>query len=190
MIKFSKDEKVWITSDLHLFHQKSFCYAPRGCSNGNEMTNMLINKFNEVVEPNDTVFCLGDCVMGSIDEEKIIQTLEKLNGHIYLILGNHDGNKKIEAYQKCKNITVIGYAALVKWGKQYFYLSHYPTLCDNYTDEESLESKVLNLCGHCHTQDKFFDFDKGFIYHCEVDAHNGYPITLEQVIKDIKLEKK
>ncbi len=188
MIKFSKDEKIWITSDWHFFHQKDFCYAPRGYSNGDEMTNSLINNFNKVVEPDDTVFCLGDCIMGLIDEDKIIRTLERLNGHIYLILGNHDGNKKVEAYEKCANITVLGYAEMVKWGKQCFYLSHYPTLTDNYDDEKSLHSKVINLCGHRHTKNKFEDFDKGYIYHVEVDAHNGYPITFDTIIKDL-LEK-
>lgn len=78
MIKFSKNEKIWITSDWHFFHQKDFCYAPRGCSNSDEMTNSLINNFNEVVEPDDTVFCLGDCVMGSIDEEKNYSNFRKV----------------------------------------------------------------------------------------------------------------
>ena len=34
--------------------------------------------------------------------------------------------------------------------------------------------------------DKFVDIDKGAIYHCEMDAHNCYPILLDDVIADIK----
>ena len=185
MIKF-KDEKVWVTSDWHFFHDKDFCYAARGYSSVKQMTAMLINKFNSVVKPDDTVFCLGDCVMGSIDEEKIISTLEKLNGHIYIILGNHDSDKKVEIYKKCKNITVLGYGEMIQWGKKnIFYLSHYPTLTANYDDEQPFKPTVVNLCGHCHTKNKFDDLDKGLIYHVEVDAHNGYPVSLETIVNDL-----
>jgi hypothetical protein len=27
--------------------------------------------------------------------------------------------------------------------------------------------------------------DKGLIYHVEVDAHNGYPVSLETIVNDL-----
>ena len=195
MITVSREQNVWVTSDWHFFHDKDFCYAARGYKNAEEMTNKLIDKYNEVVGPDDVVFCLGDCMMGRLDSEKVVKTLSRLNGRIYLILGNHDSDKKVNYYNECNNIYVVGYAQMVKWGEgkrsQYFYLSHYPSLCANYDDDKALYRKIVNICGHTHTKDKFADMDKGYIYHAEVDAHNGYPITLEQVQKDIlAFEKK
>ena len=66
MIIVSKEQNVWVTSDWHFFHDKDFCYAARGYKSAEEMTNILINKYNEVVGPDDIVFCLGDCMMGSL----------------------------------------------------------------------------------------------------------------------------
>ena len=28
--------------------------------------------------------------------------------------------------------------------------------------------------------------DKGIIYHCELDAHNCYPVCIDTIIEDIK----
>ena len=53
-------------------------------------------------------------------------------------------------------------------------------------DEKSLKQKIINLCGHAHTLDRFADFDKGLIYHCEVDAHDNKPVLLDDIIQEIK----
>ena len=45
---------------------------------------------------------------------------------------------------------------------------------------------MINLCGHAHTLDRFTDFDKGLIYHCEVDAHDNKPVLLDDIIQEIK----
>ena len=29
--------------------------------------------------------------------------------------------------------------------------------------------------------------DKGLIYHVELDAHNCYPVSIDQIIEDIKM---
>ena len=67
-----------------------------------------------------------------------------------------------------------------------FYLSHYPTLTSNLDSNEPLKARVINLCGHSHTQDRWADWDKGLIYHVEMDAHNCYPVLLDDIIEEIK----
>ena len=42
------------------------------------------------------------------------------------------------------------------------------------------------MCGHQHSKNKFSDMDKGLIYHCEVDAHNCYPVLIDNIIKDME----
>ena len=44
---------------------------------------------------------------------------------------------------------------------------------------------VVNLCGHTHTRDRFADADKGWIYHCELDAHDMRPVTIDEILADI-----
>lgn len=45
---------------------------------------------------------------------------------------------------------------------------------------------MINLCGHAHTTNPFADMDKGLIYHVELDAHGCYPISIDDIIEDIK----
>jgi calcineurin-like phosphoesterase family protein len=45
---------------------------------------------------------------------------------------------------------------------------------------------VINLCGHTHTTDRWSDFDKGLIYHVDVDAHDMKPTLLDDIIEEIK----
>ena len=78
------------------------------------------------------------------------------------------------------------YALRMKYGQNTFFLSHYPTLVgDNHEDDKPLKNCVINLCGHVHTKDKFYDWDKGLIYHVELDAHDNKPVSLDQILADI-----
>lgn len=55
------------------------------------MDEALINNWNSVVGENDIVFHLGDFAFAPNWRWK--ELLEKLNGRIYLIMGNHEINK-------------------------------------------------------------------------------------------------
>lgn len=52
------------------------------------MNEVLIANWNCVVAQDDIVFHLGDFCLGGSSEW--ISILDRLNGKIYLILGNHD----------------------------------------------------------------------------------------------------
>lgn len=82
--------KPFFTSDLHFFHKRilDFCPTTRHGKDYTEMTETLIYNWNSMVEPQDTVFCLGDFSFGSYEETKDV--LNRLKGHIHLIKGNHD----------------------------------------------------------------------------------------------------
>jgi calcineurin-like phosphoesterase family protein len=51
------------------------------------MNQQLIHNWNSTVEPDDTVFHLGDFGFGNMSEFQ-----GRLNGHIHLIEGNHDSS--------------------------------------------------------------------------------------------------
>lgn len=172
---------IWITSDTHFCHNKDFIYKSRGYSDIEEMNKDLIDKWNSIVNEDDEIYHLGDIMLGKLEDGMIC--LRELKGCIHIIRGNHDSDGRIAAYMNSWNIIDVVYADVIKFHKRHIYLSHYPTLCANYDDYKRFAT--INCCGHLHTTDKFADMDKGLIYHCEVDAHNGYPILLDQILNDI-----
>lgn len=181
-------EKIWITSDWHFNHNKSFLYEPRGFSNIEDMNNAIIDKHNSLVSLNDEVYVLGDlCLGGSENNKNNKILLEQLNGNIHVIIGNHCTPNRVEMYKTCNNIKeIIGYAGMLIYKKYHFYLSHYPTLTSNLDLDKPLKARIINLCGHSHTQNRWNDWDKGLIYHCEMEAHNCYPVLLDDIINQVK----
>lgn len=175
--------KIWFTSDLHFGHNKEFLYGPRGFNNIFDHDNTLIENWNKTVDEKDEVYILGDLMLN--DNTHGCWCFNQLNGIKHIILGNHDTTNRIELYKDLRRVVDIQYAMPFKYGKFHFYLSHYPTLTANY-DDKHLSTKTICLCGHTHTSDKFSDWDKGIIYHCELDAHNMYPVEIETIIEDIR----
>lgn len=186
--------RIWFTSDTHFCHNKEFLYQPRGFDNIEDMNNTIVKNWNEVVSEDDDVYHLGDIMLN--DNEKGIKYLKQLKGKIHIILGNHCTDTRIELYKELPNIVEIKYAKLIKIGKQYYYLSHYPTFTANYDDDKPYHSHIINLYGHTHQKDNFFTFmgsplyaePNPFMYHVGVDSHNCYPVSAEEVSKDIHNE--
>jgi calcineurin-like phosphoesterase family protein len=181
--------KIWVTSDWHFNHNKEFIWGPRGFSSVEEMNENIIEKYNSVVRENDIIYCLGDCGLGGAGQEALNQLknyIERLNGTIIIVQGNHCTNKRIELYRQCKNVQQVEVATTLKYGKYHFYLSHYPTLTSNWDNDKPLKQRTVNLCGHSHTKNRWQDWDKGPIYHVELDAHANFPVSIEQIIEEMR----
>ena len=177
--------KIWLTSDLHLGHDRDFIWGPRGFNSVEEHDEAIINNWNELVSPDDEVWCLGDLMLG--DNYTGCQKLNQLAGKIYILAGNHDTSTRVQMYANLRpTILTMGLAYILKYQGYRFYLSHYPTIVGNYDADKPLKQRVIGLCGHVHTQDPFYDADKGLIYHVELDAHGNKPILLDNIIEDIK----
>ena len=92
--------KRFVIADNHWNHARVIRYENRPFSSKQEMDEFMIMKWNSVVTPEDTVYHLGDVVVGDVDSPPIdlkeyIENLSiRLNGHIILIMGNHDWNKR------------------------------------------------------------------------------------------------
>lgn len=78
---------TWFTSDEHFGHHNILHYCSRPFLNTDEMDSELIALWNDVVDKDDTVYCLGDFTMNHHHVPKIVA---RLNGHKHLICGNHD----------------------------------------------------------------------------------------------------
>ena len=177
---------IYITSDFHFNHQKEFIYEPRGFSSPIEMNEVLLENFNSIVKPEDEVYILGDLMLGgAVFHRQGLELISSLNGHLHLVRGNHDTNLRWAAYTKLDNVVECENSIYLDYKKYHFYLSHYPSMTSNYTDGKSLKSRTLNLCGHSHTKDPWLHWMTGS-YHCEVDANDNKPISIDEIIDNMR----
>ena len=167
---------IYFIADLHFNHDKEFIWKARGYESIEEMNNDLVKSFNETVSNDDIVYILGDLMMGQLKDEK---WLSQLNGEIHYIIGNHDTTKRCEYYDSLGFICE-GYATIIKYKKHSFYLSHYPTLVQNSTDD-----KIHNIHGHTHSTD-FREYILSF--NVAVDAIKK-PISLDEIYTQVICER-
>ena len=87
--KFSlSEDKLFFTSDPHYGHENILKYCHRPFSSIEEHDEELIRLWNETVPEDGIVFILGD--IGFCSETYLKTILNRLNGKIYWIIGNHD----------------------------------------------------------------------------------------------------
>ena len=175
---------IYATSDTHFGHSKNFLYEPRGFKNIYDHDNTIIKNWNKIVQPEDDVYLLGDVMLN--DNDYGLSCLKQLKGQIHIIRGKHCTDARIALYKECWNVIEVCDAKWLKIGKQNFFLSHYPCLTDNHDDDKPLNRKIISLCGHTHTPDKWYDWNNGLIYHVEMDAHGCQVVNIEQIISDIQ----
>lgn len=174
---------IFVTSDLHLGHNKDFIYGARGFKSVEDMNETIIRKWNEVVDEHDEVFVLGDLVMGP---DVNLQMLLRLNGWLHIVRGNHDTDFRFRFYDRYLNSVELVDATHFSYDGYKFYLSHYPTITTRADAGKPLKKCLINLCGHTHTKDPFEDWRTGMIYHCELDAHGCTPVRIDTIIEDLK----
>lgn len=114
-----------------------------------------------------------------------LSCLKQLKGNIHIIRGNHCTDTRMNLYKDCWNVVEVCEGKFFRYKKYHFYLSHFQAITSNYDDNKSLNKRMWNLHGHTHSQEKFSDLYK-CCYNCCVDAHNCYPIMIEDIITDIK----
>lgn len=165
---------------ISVSHDKEFVWKARGYDNIDQMNMDIMDKWNCTVGDKDNIYHLGDVMLK--DNDKGMRILSQLKGRIHIVLGNHDTDKRIELYRTLPNVVEITYATRLKVSKhRTFFLSHYPSLVANFNDNKS----VWNLSGHTHTTDRFA-LKQNQIYNVGVDAHNGFPVPIEEVLEDLR----
>lgn len=112
--------KKWVTSDHHFGHENIIKHCNRPFINTDDMQEQMISRWNSVVRPNDLVYHLGDLFyrIRTIDAHAI---LDRLNGKIFFIEGNHD---QVAAKMKGR---FVGYERLheIEIGGHKVVLCHY-----------------------------------------------------------------
>src|SRR3972149_1827984 len=77
---------TWVTCDHHFGHVNIITYCDRPFKDVNHMNEVMIERWNEVVRPDDVVYYLGDFTMSNRAE----QYVGRLNGTIYFQRGAPD----------------------------------------------------------------------------------------------------
>lgn len=170
--------KIFFTSDTHFNHDREFVYSPRGFKTIQEMNGTLVKNWNETVGNDDDIYVLGDFFLGT-DFNYIQEVLNKLNGRIHLVTGNHDTPSKITEYTSWNNIVEIADALRIRYKKREFFLCHYPVLTASL--EQDPDKAVINLFGHTHSKDKFYE-DRPYMYNVAVDANDNKPVEIEEIL--------
>lgn len=170
--------KIFFTSDTHFNHDREFVYSPRGFKTIQEMNGTLVKNWNETVGNDDDIYVLGDFFLGT-DFNYIQEVLNKLNGRIHLVTGNHDTPSKITEYTSWNNIVEIADALRIRYKKREFFLCHYPVLTASL--EQDPNKAVINLFGHTHSKDKFYE-DRPYMYNVAVDANDNKPVEIEEIL--------
>lgn len=100
-MKLEEDRNYFITSDLHFFHKNILRFSPdtRPWQSVEEMHEAIIAEWNSMVGINDVVFHLGDFSFKGLEFTQKI--LDRLNGTIVFVMGNHD--KTVRSQIKSQN---------------------------------------------------------------------------------------
>ena len=142
-------------ADCHFFHEAlNTAMDKRGFASVEEMNEYMIRKWNQKVGLRDEVVILGDLSWGK--PEQTNQLLERLNGRLYLIQGNHDRFLSDKRYNAKRFVWIKDYEEM-KDSKRKVILSHYPIMCYNgqYHMDEKGNPKTYMLYGHVHdTEDQ------------------------------------
>lgn len=117
---------TFLTADTHFNHPLMLTACNRPYGNVYEMNEALIQNWNSVVNPQDTVWHLGDFAMKS-NAREIAEFFYALNGRKHLIIGNHDVMKDGTLMPELERLdwVSISHAAEIKHDGQRIMLSHY-----------------------------------------------------------------
>lgn len=182
------NNKIWFTSDSHFGHKNVIKYCERPFDSIEEMDEILIDRWNMVIDHDDLIICCGDFSL--TNPKSTNEILNKLNGNKVLIKGNHEKSILSNKLNRdmfnggiydLLNITVIDDE--VEYGFQDIILCHYPMLSWNKSHRGSWQ-----LFGHVHGMlDNDIKLSPNQI-DVGVDSNDFRPISYQEVKEKITIK--
>ena len=155
---------IWIISDTHFGHANIIKYCNRPFDSVEEMNEVMIQRWNAVVKPQDHVYHLGDVASS---QQMLNAVMPRLVGHKRLVLGNHDNHAPIQDYAKY-------FDKILAWRLfKPVILTHVPI------HVESFGKADVNVHGHIHEKAAY----KGPYVNVCVEQTNYTPVHLAEVHK-------
>ena len=176
---------IYFTSDPHFGHAGVIKYVNRPFKDVEEMNQTLIKRWNERVQPEDTIYVLGDMALCSFKEFEPIA--KQLNGRKILIRGNHDSYSESQ-YNRLG--FQVFHEVKLKLAGRMVRLSHYPYALPWYkrlfafkSELRFMEKRPPEIKGehlmHGHVHQKYKMVDNRI--HVGVDAWNFYPASQNEI---------
>lgn len=176
-------------SDHHWGHKNVIKFENRPFNDVHEMNMYMIDAWNSVITDEDEVYHLGDVGYKINPNYLINEILNKLNGKIHLIPGNHD-KRLLNKFIKCGRFESIEYYKELDYdynGSNYrLIMMHYPILSWNGRFKGS-----IHIHGHTHKSD-FDIYPEGHYgrkINVSVEHLNYKPISLNSIVEKFKDEK-
>lgn len=170
--------KTWVYSDPHFYHKnivkfENYDGTPlRPWDDAEQMTEEMIEWYNEIVNDEDRVYILGDIAFTATNMRRAV---ERLKGRKCLVPGNHEPTKMRRYFDLFDDVR--GY--VIKKG---FIMSHIPI------HEGSLSRWELNIHGHLHNNAVTLSSSRGEIderYYCAcVERTNFRPKLLDEILHE------
>lgn len=169
-----KPQEIFVTSDLHLDHANIIKYCDRPFRTLNEMNEKLVYNWNSAIRKGDIVYFLGDLAYGR--NSSTDSWLNKLNGKIVFIKGNHDESESVELLDHL----------LVESDGVKLYLTHNPA-------NVPISWGGWIIHGHVHNNSNDYDMTQEFPYinynkktvNVCVELTNYKPLKLSVIVKQI-----
>lgn len=173
--------QYFFTADQHFGHGNIIKYCKRPFKSVDEMNQVIIDRHNQRVKKDDVVFIIGDFLfrnsLGGKKGEGLIHKsnyyLDKLNGRLVFIRGNHDRNNSLK--------TIIE-NVIIKIDNKKINLVHDPKQADPNVD--------FNFVGHIHKEWKIKEIKGVPCINVGVDVWDFYPRTYSELMKRYRDWKK
>lgn len=177
---------TFFTADHHFGHKNILNFCNRPFADVDEMDTMMVENWNSVVGPDDTVYYVGDFTLR--DCKFAMSIFEHLNGTVYMMAGSHD-RWLSQMYEMGE------FEARTRHNYVYFLSPLYSLNGQIVTDTESKHDLPIVLChyslrswdrshygswhlfGHHHGKLEPY----GMSFDIGVDCWNFFPVSLEQV---------
>jgi calcineurin-like phosphoesterase family protein len=188
----------WFTSDWHFGHRNVINYCDRPWNHINDMDKDLVDRWNATVQPQDTVYFLGDFAFNWKKPEEISPLL---NGRKILVAGNHDKCFSMSgeiSHEKEKRYLGMGWAEVHQILKINLkdstraLLSHLPYL-DNHSKEYDIRYKKQrpirgeeDVLIHGHHHCKYLKKDNKI----DVGIDNNFKLLSEDEIINLYMKGK
>jgi len=162
-------------SDPHFGHANIIKFCSRPFKNVEEMNEALVENWNSVVKHDDTVYCMGDF------GRPPAKFAHRLNGHIILIMGNHDKETQCIGHFN----EIVTYKQIEIDGKP-VNLKHYPYKENTGKFDQKFINRALAddgnwlIHGHVHNS---APFRTGKSINVSVEHINYTPISEDEIIK-------
>lgn len=174
----------WFISDTHFYHGNIITYCGRPFKDRHHMNEVMIEKWNAKVKPDDVIWHLGD--FGFSGDRDLLGILDRLHGKKMLVAGNHD---KVILKARSSRFhgrfeAIVDRQELAGPNGERIELCHYP-LYDN-PSRHFLREGGWMLHGHKHGQGS----PKAYrMLDCGVDVHAYQPISLAEVAQIMAARK-